>query len=99
MPWTRTSWQDTVHQAVHFLDNVIDVNKYPLEQIDAVTKQTRKIGLGVMGFADMLLYLGASPTTPTRAWRLAEKVMDFITASGHAASAALAAGARRFPPV
>ena len=87
---------NTVKKAVHFLDNVIDANRYPLEQIDFTTKQTRKIGLGVMGWADMLLELGI-PYNSDEAVKLADKLMAYITSAGRAASRELAKTRGAFP--
>lgn len=88
--------EKTARTAVHFLDNVIEVNKYPIEKIDETTKQLRKIGLGVMGFADMLLRLGV-PYNSEEGVALGEKIMKAINDAGWKESAKLAKTRGTFP--
>ncbi|MFZ1983453.1 MAG: vitamin B12-dependent ribonucleotide reductase, partial [Desulfatitalea sp.] len=78
-----------VDEAVHFLDNTIDMSKYPLPAIDAMVKGNRKVGLGVMGFADLLYLLKISYNSEA-ALAVADELMHFIQGQAHAASRALA---------
>ncbi|UCD73573.1 MAG: vitamin B12-dependent ribonucleotide reductase, partial [Candidatus Bathyarchaeota archaeon] len=83
-------------EAVHFLDNVIDTNKFPLKETEIITKANRKIGLGVMGFADTLLKLGI-PYDSSEALNTAEEIMKFISKEARQKSAELGEERGSFP--
>ena len=85
-----------VATAVRFLDNAIDVNIYPLPEIEHMHKGNRKIGLGVMGWADMLILLGL-PYDHKKSYELARKVMKFISQKAREASITLAGERGTFP--
>jgi ribonucleoside-diphosphate reductase alpha chain len=87
---------ELVKLGIHFLDNVIDQNKYPIREIEQQTHETRRIGLGIMGWADMLIQLRL-PYNSEQALALGEKVMEFINTNGHFHSSELAKSRGKFP--
>jgi ribonucleoside-diphosphate reductase alpha chain len=88
--------ESLAHLAVHFLDNVVEVNRHPIARTGEWSRMNRKIGLGVMGFADMLILLGVSYQSE-RAVALAGEIMSRLQQYAEAASAELAAGRGNFP--
>jgi ribonucleoside-diphosphate reductase alpha chain len=86
----------TIHDAVRFLDDVIDANRYPLPEIERATRATRKVGLGIMGWADALAALAIAYDSP-EALALAGKLAGFLETEALAASAALADRRGPFP--
>ncbi len=88
--------KEVIHLAVRFLDNVIDASKFPLEKITQTVQKNRKIGLGIMGFADMLFSLQV-PYDTEKARQLAEKIMQFVQDEGREASHQLATERGAFP--
>jgi ribonucleoside-diphosphate reductase alpha chain len=94
MDWN--SLRETVRLAVRFLDNVVDANVYELPEIEKITKGNRKIGLGVMGFADMLIKRGIKYDTD-EGLKAGEELMKFINDEGHKMSAELGEEKETFP--
>jgi ribonucleoside-diphosphate reductase alpha chain len=89
-------YRRTIRAAVRFLDDVVEVNRYPLKEIDAVSRGNRKIGLGLMGLADALFLLGI-PYDSAEGVAFGERCMAILEETSHGASAELAAERGSFP--
>jgi ribonucleoside-diphosphate reductase alpha chain len=87
---------ETTYYATRFLDNTIDVNNFPLAKVEQMSRGTRRIGLGAMGFADLCIKMGIAYNSP-QAVELAEQVMEFINVHAHQASELLGAEKGSFP--
>ena len=94
LDWAKL--KDRVTWGIRFLDNVIEVNRFPLSETAEITFANRKVGLGVMGFADMLIRLGI-PYTSSKAVQFAERLMHFVHTESLNASMALARERGVFP--
>jgi len=88
--------KETIHLSVRFLDNTIDMSKYPIKEIEQMVQGNRKIGLGIMGFADMLFEMNISYDSD-EAIDIAEVIMSFLQKESHAASCSLANKRGVFP--
>ena len=88
--------RNVTHLSTHFLDNVIDANVYPLQDIHDLAQNIRRIGLGVMGWADMLVRLGV-PYDSADGVELGRRVMEFINEESRSASEKLAEVRGVFP--
>ena len=88
--------RQVIHLSTHFLDNVIDANKYPLEEIHDLAQSIRRVGLGVMGWADMLVRLGI-PYDSEEGVEMGRRVMEFVNEEARNASEKLAESRGVFP--
>jgi ribonucleoside-diphosphate reductase alpha chain len=91
-----TDLEKVTSTAVRFLDNIIDVNNYPIKEIEEMTRKTRNIGVGIMGFADILIELGITYGSE-ESIKLAGEIMKFIQDKSHIASEALGKEKGNFP--